>query len=242
MSPSDNDSFVADEQGSDMKDSDDSQTSIDSLLVTPSNPISHDLSYEELLDSLHYPQRLKDTQLFKDRLIQKYQVLMIKYRMLDSHLCSKKEPWVDELIFNIEPPASIDPMSTVHYTNNHQWDLAVAAELYESLPSNLQSVLKDELHRKSFINMFLCNLKQECTNIVQTAWDVATYLLSIQAAYFVTDYDHTQVPQLVKHLSDPTRPEKKYPLLASVLYTEEDKDCHQPFKCEALLGLLIGVR
>ncbi|KAH9962267.1 hypothetical protein BJV74DRAFT_799783 [Russula compacta] len=46
-------------------------------------------------------------------------------------------------------------MSTVHYTNNHQWDLAVAAELYESLPSNLQNMLKDELHRKSFINMLL---------------------------------------------------------------------------------------
>ncbi|KAH9957459.1 hypothetical protein BJV74DRAFT_891358 [Russula compacta] len=63
----------------------------------------------------------------------------------------------------------------------------------------------------------------------------------MQAAYFVTNYDCAQVPQLVKHLSDSTRPEKKYPLLVSVLYTKEDKDHRQPFKCEALLGLLISV-
>ncbi|KAH9958643.1 hypothetical protein BJV74DRAFT_891176 [Russula compacta] len=125
-------------------------------------------------------------------------------------------PWVDKLIINIKPPPRVDPMNTVCYTNNCQWDLAVAAEL------------------KSFINM-------EHTNIVQTAQDVATYLLSMQAAYFVTDYDCTQVPQLMKHLSDPTRPEKKYLLLGSVLYAKEDKDHHQPFKCKALLELLISV-
>ncbi|KAH9985484.1 hypothetical protein BJV74DRAFT_886259 [Russula compacta] len=133
--------------------------------------------------------------------------------------------------------ACVDPMSAVCYTNNCQQDLAVATELYESLPSNLQNVLKDELHRKSFINMFLHNLKQKHANIVRTAQDVATYLLSMQAAYFVTNYNHTQVPQLVKHLSDPTTPEKRYPLLASVLYTKEDKDHRQPFRCEALLGV-----
>jgi hypothetical protein len=53
------------------------------------------------------------------------------------------EPWVDSGTLNIPRPTDIDTQSPTRYDNPHVQQIAVAAELYGSLSSNLQEALAD---------------------------------------------------------------------------------------------------
>ncbi|KAH9983648.1 hypothetical protein BJV74DRAFT_886651 [Russula compacta] len=83
---------------------------------------------------------------------------------------------------------------------SHTAKHAITAEVYASITPKLQAALKNELHRQSFIDIFLYHLKQERSNIM-----------------------HMELEQL---LQNPMKPAEKYPLFPSLLYPS--KDCTSP--------------
>ena len=63
------------------------------------------------------------------------------------------ELWVDESIFHIDRPEGVDPLNVERYNTALTQKVAIAAELYESLPPHLQEELADPRRRKSFMKL-----------------------------------------------------------------------------------------
>ncbi|KAH9960703.1 hypothetical protein BJV74DRAFT_799882 [Russula compacta] len=102
----------------------------------------------------------------------------------------------------------------------------------------LQAALKNESRRQSFIDIFLYHLKQEHSNIVHTAHDVATGLLCLRATHLSSHRNPALAQELEQLLQNPTKPDEKYPLFPSLLYPS--KDCTSPllFEVEVLAMFL----
>ena len=121
---------------------------------------------------------LKDTQLGHQKLLVKYKELQIKYDALKafasttSTTSTKKsqklrgedkeialargrfalayELWIDNSIFERDPPSGMDPLNHKRYPSNHAQELTIVAELHGSLPLHLQDALRNENRCKTF--------------------------------------------------------------------------------------------
>ncbi|KAH8984061.1 hypothetical protein EDB86DRAFT_2833660 [Lactarius hatsudake] len=244
-------------------------SSVASSRVNDAPPISTtQLTPDELCEVL------KDTQLKHQKLEQKFKRLRTKYNSLKSTKSGdvKKvrtllvgdekeialaggqfsfayEPWVHNSIFEIDRPEGVDPLNVGHYNTALTQKVAIAAELYESLPPHLQEELADARRRKSFIKIFQQQVKQERANTIYTARRVIGEILNIDMAYFrskskVKRDKIKELQDLLKDTQDPDS-EDKYPLLAAVLFPSRDCSSTSPFAVEELLlflkTILLGV-
>ncbi|KAH9168213.1 hypothetical protein EDB89DRAFT_2074152 [Lactarius sanguifluus] len=181
---------------------------------------------------------LKDTQLKYQKLERKFKTLRAKYNSLKSSksasvkkarrvLVGNKreighaggrfsfayEPWVHESIFHIDRPEGVDPLNIGRYNTALTQKVAIAAELYESLPPHLQEELTDERRRKSFMDAFLRQLKQERANTISTARRVLGEILGVDNAHLRSKVDRSKIKKLQDLLVDTQNPnlEDKYP-------------------------------
>ena len=60
------------------------------------------------------------------------------------------EPWVDGSALDREHPSGVDPLNKERYSSTRAQELAITAELYDSLPSHLQNELMSDRRRPSF--------------------------------------------------------------------------------------------
>ena len=124
-------------------------------------------------------QVLKETQLGHQKLAFKYKDLRTKYKVLKASAKSARvkkgqkslsgddkvialaggcfafayEPWVDGLALkglNRKHPSGVDPLNKERYSSTRAQELAITAELYDSLPSHLQDALMSDRRRLSF--------------------------------------------------------------------------------------------
>ncbi|KAH9174114.1 hypothetical protein EDB89DRAFT_2068103 [Lactarius sanguifluus] len=204
---------------------------------------------------------LKDTQLKYQKLERKFKTLRAKYNSLKSSKSAsvKKarrvlvgnereighaggrfsfayEPWVHESIFHIDRPEGVDPLNVGRYNTALTQKVAIAAELYESLPPHLQEELADERRRKSFMDAFLRQLKQERANTISTARRVLGEILGVDNAHLRSKVDRSKIKKLQDLLVDTQNPnsEDKYPALAAVLFPSRDCSSTSPFAVEEL--------
>jgi hypothetical protein len=77
------------------------------------------------------------------------------------------ELWVDGSILECGCPSGVDPLNPQCYANGHSETLAIAAELYSSLPQHLQEGLADPRWRPSLkkIVSFLNSVPLLLTNL-----------------------------------------------------------------------------
>ncbi|KAH9058029.1 hypothetical protein EDB83DRAFT_2520925 [Lactarius deliciosus] len=204
---------------------------------------------------------LKDTQLKYQKLERKFKTLRTKYNSLKSSKSAnvKKartvlvgnereikhagvrfsfayELWVDESIFHIDRPEGVDPLNVERYNTALTQKVAIAAELYESLPPHLQEELADPRRRKSFMKLFLEQLRQERANTISTARRVVGEILEVDTAHFRSKVDRSKIKKLQDLLVDTQNPnsENKYPALAAVLFPSRDCSSTSPFAVEEL--------
>ncbi|KAH9055116.1 hypothetical protein EDB83DRAFT_2521326 [Lactarius deliciosus] len=204
---------------------------------------------------------LKDTQLKYQKLEQKFKTLHTKYNSLKSSKSAnvKKactvlvgnereikhagarfsfayELWVDESIFHIDHPEGVDPLNVKRYNTALTQKVAIAAELYKSLPPHLQEELADPRRRKSFMKLFLEQLRQERANTISTTRRVVGEILEVDTAHFRSKVDHSKIKKLQDLLVDTQNPnlENKYPALAAVLFPSRDCSSTSPFAVEEL--------
>ncbi|KAH9021899.1 hypothetical protein EDB85DRAFT_2152089 [Lactarius pseudohatsudake] len=204
---------------------------------------------------------LKDTQLKYQKLERRFKTLRTKYNSLKSSKSAnvKKarkvlvgnekeialaggrfsfayELWVDDSIFHIDRPEGVDPLNVGRYNTALTQKVAVAAELYGSLPPYLQEELADQRRRKSFMDIFLHQLKQERANTISTARRVAGEILGVDTGLFRSKVDRSKIKKLQDLLVDTQNPnsEDKYPALAAVLFPSRDCSSTSPFAVEEL--------
>ena len=60
------------------------------------------------------------------------------------------EPWVDGSALDCERPSGVDPLNKECYSSTRAQELAITAELYDSLPSHLQDTLMSDRRCLSF--------------------------------------------------------------------------------------------
>ncbi|KAH8982868.1 hypothetical protein EDB83DRAFT_2536489 [Lactarius deliciosus] len=191
---------------------------------------------------------LKDTQLKYQKLERKFKTLRTKYNSLKSSKSAnvKKartvlvgnereikhagarfsfayELWVDESIFHIDRPEGVDPLNVERYNTALTQKVAIAAELYESLPPHLQEELVDPRRWKSFMKLFLEQLRQEREH-------------NLHHALSRCKVDRSKIKKLQDLLVDTQNPnsENKYPVLAAVLFPSRDCSSTSPFAVEEL--------
>ncbi|KAH9977009.1 hypothetical protein BJV74DRAFT_798623 [Russula compacta] len=88
-------------------------------------------------------------------------------------------------------------------------EYAITTEVYTSITPELQAALKNESHRQSFIDIFLYHLKQEHSNIMHMAHDVAAGLLGLRATHLSSCHNPTLAQELEQLLQNPTKPDEK---------------------------------
>ncbi|KAH9017268.1 hypothetical protein EDB85DRAFT_2155303 [Lactarius pseudohatsudake] len=196
------------------------------------------------LDNTELREVLKGTQL-------KYQKLAHKYNSLQDRSTGSKarkslsgedrevghagarfvfayELWVDcSILENNDRPLGVDPHNPDRYDTRSTQELAIIAEVYESLPSHLQEALADPRRRPSFITL-------SSATIVHTARQIAGQLLKLDAEYFHSQYDRTAIPELKVLLYNPSKPEEKYPPFPPMLFPSNDCNSTSPFMVKEL--------
>jgi hypothetical protein len=227
--------------------------------------------------SAHHLQVLKATQLKHQTLSLKYKGLLTKYDALKvkkpaaakkgsksagssgekdvtlagGRFCFAYELWVDDLVFERDRPSGVDPLNHQRYLTPYAQEVAVTAELYESLPPHLQEALMDQRRRPSFKKtvsllkfvsplltnyfiQFVAQVKQERANLVSAARRAASDIFKLHSSYFHTKFDRTTIPKLQALLQNPNKPSEKYPLWAPMIFPERDCNSQTPFAVEEL--------
>jgi hypothetical protein len=66
------------------------------------------------------------------------------------HFVFAYELWLNNFILDRDYPSGVDPLNHERYSNTRAQELAVTAELYDSLPVHLRDALTNENRRASF--------------------------------------------------------------------------------------------
>ncbi|KAF8268766.1 hypothetical protein EI94DRAFT_1700013 [Lactarius quietus] len=212
------------------------------------------------LDASELRKALKDAQLKYQSLFHRYKALQTKYNASKSTKSApaKKgrrsmlsgedkeitlargrfsfafELWVDDPVFERDCPSGLDPLTPERYRTKHAEELAITAELYDSLPLHLQEALADPRRRTSFKKIFLQQVKQERANTVHTARLVAGEIFNLSPMYFRSQFDRADIPELQELLTDTRRPEEKYPRWPAMLFPNRDCENTNAFAVEEL--------
>ncbi|KAF8262152.1 hypothetical protein EI94DRAFT_1809217 [Lactarius quietus] len=212
------------------------------------------------LDASELRKALKDAQLKYQSLFHRYKALQTKYNASKSTKSApaKKgrrsmlsgedkeitlargrfsfafELWVDDPVFERDCPSGLDPLTPERYRTKHAEELAITAELYDSLPLHLQEALADPRWRTSFKKIFLQQVKQERANTVHTARLVAGEIFNLSPMYFRSQFDRADIPELQELLTDTRRPEEKYPRWPAMLFPNRDCENMNAFAVEEL--------
>jgi hypothetical protein len=89
---------------------------------------------------------------------------------------------------------------------------------------------------------FLHQLKQERSNTVYTARQVAAQLLKVDPSHFASRARRAGVPELEVLLQNPKTPGEKYPILAPMLFP--DNNCQrlvEVFQADVLVNVSPGI-
>ncbi|KAH9039003.1 hypothetical protein EDB85DRAFT_2141567 [Lactarius pseudohatsudake] len=218
------------------------------------------------LDNTELREVLKGTQLKYQKLAHKYNSLRIEYDALKATKSTGSkarkslsgedrevghagarfvfayELWVDcSILENNDRPLGVDPHNPDRYDSRSTQELAIIAEVYESLPSHLQEALADPRRRPSFITLFQTHAKTERATIVHTARQIAGQLLKLDAEYFHSQYDRAAIPELKALLYNPSKPEEKYPPFPPMLFPSNDCNSTSPFMVKELARFLKSI-
>ncbi|KAH8976585.1 hypothetical protein EDB86DRAFT_2839908 [Lactarius hatsudake] len=152
------------------------------------------------------------------------------------------ELWVDcSILDNHERPLGVDPHNPDRYDTQSTQELAIIAEVYESLPSHLQEALADPRRRPSFISLFQTHAKTERATIVHTTRQIAGQLFKLDPEYFYSQSDRTAIPELKALLYNPSKPEEKYPPFPPMLFPLNDCNSTSPFMVKELARFLKSI-
>ncbi|KAH8984059.1 hypothetical protein EDB86DRAFT_3084830 [Lactarius hatsudake] len=201
------------------------------------------------LDNAELREVLKRTQLKYQKLAHMYNSLQIEYNTLEATKSTGSKArkslsgedrevrhagarfvfayklWVDcSILENHERPLGVDPHNPDRYDTRSTQELAIIAEVYESLPSHLQEALADLRRRPSFIALFQTHAKTERATIVHTAQS-----------------DRTAIPELKVLLYNPSKPEEKYPPFLPMLFPLNDCNSTSPFMVKELARFLKSI-
>jgi hypothetical protein len=88
---------------------------------------------------------------------------------------------------------------------------------------------------------FLHQLKQERSNTVYTACQVAAQLLKVDPSHFGSRAPRAGVPELEALLQNPKKPGEKYPILAPMLFPGNNSDSLEIFQMDVLVYVSPGI-
>ncbi|KAN0128296.1 hypothetical protein V8E53_013880 [Lactarius tabidus] len=216
---------------------------------------------------------LKDSQLKRQSLVHRYKALQTKYDVLKaskSTAATRKnsckslltgndndialaggrfffmfELWVNGPNLKCERPSGVDPLNSQHYADGRSEAIAIAAELYSSLPPNLQEGLADPRRRPSFKKIasvlnstFLQRTMSERGTAVHAAHNIAGELFGVSPAFFRSRFaGRASIPELQGLIRDPTKQAEDYPLWAPMLFPDRNCEGENPLAVEELAKL-----
>ncbi|KAN0137280.1 hypothetical protein V8E53_004725 [Lactarius tabidus] len=213
---------------------------------------------------------LKDSQLKQQSLVHRHKALQTKYDALKaskSAAATRKngckslltsnvndialaggrfffvfELWVDGPNLECERPSGMDPLNSQHYADGCSEVIAIAAELYSSLPPNLQEGLADPRWRPSFKKIFLQCTMSERGTAVHAACNITGELFGVSPVFFCSCFaGRASIPELQRLIRDPTKQAEDYPLWAPMLFPDRNCEGENRLAVEELAKYLKSV-
>ncbi|KAI9453592.1 hypothetical protein F5148DRAFT_1151921 [Russula earlei] len=240
MSASDNDSYASDGQLSDSVGFNDAPLS---MPITSTS--STDLSQTDLIQDVKELQAeniyLKSLNLSSKSSKEKSSLTKedeaIAYA--GARFTVTHELWVNRSTLELECPTNVNTLCPRCYNNLNKCEMVIIAEVYKSLPENLRAALSATNQQASFVKHFKHRLDSERVTSVSTACHIAGELFNINSSHFHSHSPCSGVTEVEVLLHNPTQPDKRYPLLAPLLFL--NRDCSSPdiFKSKPLANLMI---